>query len=71
MPNSTPDHKTDHREEALRHLAGGNALDASVHSNLAIAAELKGIREALAEVIDPTAGSFPGVLRVRTEASDG
>jgi hypothetical protein len=57
MPNSTPDQKADHRAEAERWLLPTkNPLPgqrdreialAQVHSNRAIAEELKGIREEL------------------------
>ena len=59
MPNSTPDQKTDHRAEAGRWLRptkdpqpgqrDREIAIALVHSNLAIAEELKGIRMELEE----------------------
>lgn len=85
MPNPTspPQEQVDHVAEAERQLRtaedgerlaqeiDSRGIVAQVHASLAIAAELRGIREALEGVIDPTASpSYPGVVRVRTEPSE-
>jgi hypothetical protein len=46
--------------------------EAQVHASLAIAEQLERLNDQLAEVIDPIAGgAFPGVVRVRTEGTEG
>lgn len=72
----------DHIEEARRlaakanrpendnALALGLASIAQAHASIAIAEQLELLNGQLAEVIDPTCGSYPGQLRVRIEAPD-
>lgn len=71
--------QVDHAAEAVRRmqLAKGErtGIDlelAQVHATLALHDQLERLNGLLAEVIDPAAGaSFPGVVRVRTEGSEG
>jgi len=49
------------------------ATIANAHASLAIAEQLERLNDQLAEVIDPGAGGgrWPGVVRVRTEGTEG
>lgn len=73
MPN--PDHKVEGKvnyvecaEWAMTNGTDqGYLLSGLIASNLAIASELQGIREALETVVDAPSGTFDGALKVRVD----